>query len=434
MSAPPGERTSGPGAEHALPSRNDLREVRRVKAQRDLLLDALQRLMEVQAIELAPALREAADAISAAVGAEKVDVFLHDEASHSLVAFGVSDTPLGSKERSLGLDRLPIANGGRTVHVFTAGEEFMTGRADSDPLELPGIVGALGVRSTVHVPIEIAGTRRGALSICSTRVDAFPDHVLGFTRAIARWVGVIAHRAEIVERLAEESASRGRRAAAEELVTVVAHDLRNYIGPVHGRILMLKQRAIRERHDAYRHDAEAAERSVRRLTRVVSDLLDVGRIEQGLFEVRPVPLDAVALIREVAEAIEGPKVPITVDGDPAVVLDGDPVRLRQALDNLLSNASKYSPPGSAVRVDVSTQDGHEGRWATVRIADRGPGMDADLASRAFTRFARGPSSKGLGLGLYLAREIIVAHGGTLELATAPGQGSTFTLRLPAHAS
>jgi signal transduction histidine kinase len=401
--------------------------------ERDLLLDALQRLIGVQAIELRPALREAADAISAACGAEKVDVFLHDEGSHTLVAVGVSGTPLGAKERSLGLDRLPVANGGRAAETFLTGAEHMTGDATTDPLELPALVRALGVRSAVHMPVEIAGVRRGVLSLCSTARDAFPDHVLGFARAAARWVGVIAHRAEVVERLAAEASERGRRALAEELVTVVAHDLRNYIAPVHGRILMLKKRAARLKLEAFLHDAEAAEKSIRRLTQVVSDLLDVGRIEQGLFDVEPVPLDLVSLVREVAEAIQTSKVPVEVAGEAEVVVDADAVRLRQALDNLLSNACRYSPPGTPVRVEVANEEEGEARWAAIRIVDRGPGMDRDLAARAFSRFARSPGSKGLGLGLYLAREIAVAHGGTLELTTAPGQGATFTLRLRAHA-
>jgi two-component system, OmpR family, sensor kinase len=400
---------------------------------RDLLVEALQRLMAVQATELGPALREAADAIHAATGAEKVDIFLREEALSSLVAVGVSDTPLGARQRALGLDRLPIANGGRIVQVFQTGMDFMTGHADSDPEELAGIVGPLGVRSTVAVPFEIQGSRRGVLALSSSAPDAFPDHVLRFTRAIAGWVAVIAHRAEVVERLSAEASDRGRRAGAEELVTVVAHDLRNYLTPVHGRIMVLKQRAIRDELEPYRRDAEAAERSLRRLANLVTELLDVGRIEQGLFQLAPVPVDVVSLVREVVGAIEAPGVTIAVRAEPAIVADADPVRLRQALENLLSNAQHHSPAGTTVRVDVSTgSEAGGGAWAVIAIADSGPGMDADLASRVFTRFSRGADSRGLGLGLYLAREIAVAHGGSLELATAPGEGSTFTLRLRAH--
>jgi two-component system, OmpR family, sensor kinase len=397
-----------------------------------LLTEALKRLVAVRAVELRPALREAADAIAAATGAEKVDVFVFEERSGSLVAIGVSDTPLGRLQSALGLDRLPVANGGRTVRVYRSGAEFMTGDARTDPEELPGIVGALGVRSAVQVPFDVAGVRRGVLHLCSTRTDAFADDILGFARAVAGWVGVITHRAEAVERLTAEATDRGRRAAAEEIVTVTAHDLRNYLAPVHGRVLLLKQRAIRENHEAYRRDAEAAERSLERLTRVVSDLLDVGRIEQGLFQIEPMPLDLAAVVREVAGALESPTVPITVRGEAEVVVDGDRVRLAQVVENLLANAAKHAPHGTAIHVEVATAEAEDRAWAVVTIRDEGPGMDAELAARAFTRFARGAGSKGLGLGLYLAHEIVVAHGGTLQLSTAPGRGATFTLRVPAH--
>ena len=397
---------------------------------RELLLDTLQRLMGVQAIELRPALSEAADAIHAATGAEKVDVFLHDDRSQSLVALGVSGTALGAKQRALGLDHLPVANGGRAVRVFQSGADFTTGHAETDPEELRGVVDALHVRSNVVLPVEVAGVRRGVLGICSTEPDAFPDFILGFARAAARWVGVIAHRAEIIERLAAEASERGRRAAAEELVTVVAHDIRNYLYPVQTRLSLLKQRASREGLDPYRQDAEAAERSLARLGRLVSDLLDVARIEQGLFAIEAVPVDLVSLLRELAAAMETPGVPVTVGGAPEVVLVADPVKLRQAFENLLSNACAHSPPGSAVGVDISAAVAEKATWAAVQITDQGPGMDPDLASRVFTRFARGPNSKGLGLGLYLAREIVVAHGGTVELSTRAGRGTTFTVRLP----
>jgi two-component system, OmpR family, sensor kinase len=396
-------------------------------------MDALQRLMAIQAVELRPALVEAADAIVAATGAEKVDIFLHDPPSGSLHALGVSRTPVGEKQRALGLDRLPVVNGGRAAVVFATGAEFMTGDAVSDPEELPAIVRDLGIRSHIAVPLEIAGARRGVLSICSTVPNAFPDHLLGFARAAAQWIGVMAHRAEIVERLAVEASDRARRQAAEQLITIVAHDLRNYIAPIHGRIVLIKQRAIRERHRAHERDAEAAERALKRLANLLSSLLDVGRIEQGLFEVHLAPTELVTLVREVAGAIQIPNVPITIRGEPEIVVDADAPKLRQALENLLSNASKYSPAGAPVVVDVTACELADGTaQAFVLIEDQGPGMDADLASRVFTRFARGAASQGLGLGLYLAREIVSAHHGTLDLSTAPGRGARFTLRLPAH--
>lgn len=318
--------------------------------------------------------------------------------------------------------------------MFTDGVEHLTGHAETDPVELPGFVRDLGIRSHVAVPLEIAGVRRGVLSLTSTVPDAFPPHLLPFTRAAARWTGVVAHRAEILERLAAEAAERGRRQAAEELITVVAHDLRNFIAPVQGRIVLIRQRAIRERAGAYQRDAELAERSLERLTQLLTTLLDVGRIEQGLFDVQLVPTELVTLVREGAAAIETPGVPIQVHGEPEILVEADPPRLRQALDNLISNAIKHSPPGVPVRVEVSVQDAPGGPpRAQVRIEDRGPGMDAALAARAFARFAKGADSKGLGLGLYLAKEIVRAHRGALDLDTAPGRGARFSITLPLFA-
>ncbi len=398
-----------------------------------VIMDALQRLLDVQAVELRPALVEVADAIAAATGAEKVDAFLHDPASGSLNAVGVSRTPLGRKQQRLGLDRLPVVAGGRFAAVFTTGVEFMTGHAEADQVELPGIVRELGVRSSIVVPLDIAGERRGVLALASTVPDAFGEHLLRFARSAARWTGTVAHRAEILERLAAEATERGRREAAEELITVVAHDLRNFIAPIHARIVLMKQRAMREQATAYQRDAELAQKSLNGLTQLLSALLDVSRIDQGLFEVQLAPTELVGLVREVAAGIGTPDVPIAVQGEPEILAEADPPRLRQALENLLSNAVKHSPPGVPVLAEVSVMSEGPGlSRARVRIEDRGPGMDADLAARAFTRFARGARSSGLGLGLYLAREIVRAHGGTLELDTAPGKGARFLITLPPY--
>jgi signal transduction histidine kinase len=396
------------------------------------LLQTMERILAIEATDLRSALRAAADHAAAALGAEKVDVFLHEPERSTLVAVGVSSTPLAARERSLGLDLCPIANGGRAVLAFQSGEPFITGRADADPLELRGIVDGLGVRSTMHAPIDVAGERRGVLGIASTRPDAWDATHLQFVCAIARWIGLVVHRAEVVERLAARAEEAGRRAAAEELVMVVAHDLRNYLSPVQGRIELLRQRAIREAREKDHRDADAAHRSVRRLAGLVSDLLDVGRIEQGLFSLERVPLDLVALLRDVIAAIEAPGRRIALAAPAEIVVDGDATRLRQVLENLLSNASKHTAEGLAIAVEAEVLGEGRHRVARVAVSNPGPRIDPALASRVFTRYARDPGSEGLGLGLYLAREIAVAHGGSLALDASFPEGTCFVLRLPVH--
>jgi signal transduction histidine kinase len=112
------------------------------------------------------------------------------------------------------------------------------------------------------------------------------------------------------------------------------------------------------------------------------------------------------------------------------VVTADPDRLRQVLANLVANAVRYSPPGAPVLVEVGREPGAEAERALVTVADQGPGIPADLLPRLFERFAPGPGSNGLGLGLYLANRIAAAHGGSLTVDTALGKGTRFRLALP----
>lgn len=156
---------------------------------RDRLLAAAERIVAVAATELRPALVEAADVVAEACGTEKVDVFFHDPGSATLVALGVSTTPLAERQRALGLDRQALANGGRVVETFRTGEPYLTGRSDLDAQDLAGIAGALGVRSTLLVPIAVAGHRRGVLGLASAVPDAFSEDHLRLARVFAHRIG-----------------------------------------------------------------------------------------------------------------------------------------------------------------------------------------------------------------------------------------------------
>jgi signal transduction histidine kinase len=112
-------------------------------------------------------------------------------------------------------------------------------------------------------------------------------------------------------------------------------------------------------------------------------------------------------------------------------VEADPDRLKQALENLIANALRHSPKGVPVDVELAGERRDDGAWAVVSVKDEGPGIATELMPRLFTRFASGPDSTGLGLGLYLARSIAEAHGGALTVTSSPGQGTTFQLALPA---
>jgi two-component system, OmpR family, sensor kinase len=191
----------------------------------DRRLLTLQRLLALDALEITPTLREASRLVADAVNAAKVDVFLYDADTDCLVAIGTSDTPMGRREQAIGLDRIPIAGGGLAVETFQTGVSYLTGHADREPDELAGLTESLGVRSEIITPLVVNGERRGVLQAFSTTPNRFSTADLDFLEAVSRWVGLVAHRAELVERLTHEAVERGRRLIVQELSALTPREL-----------------------------------------------------------------------------------------------------------------------------------------------------------------------------------------------------------------
>jgi two-component system, OmpR family, sensor kinase len=395
------------------------------------LLDTLQQLLEFEATDVHTVVERASDLISQELGVDKIDVFLYEPAHDTLVALGVSDTPMGHRQIEIGMDRLPVANGGRTVGSYLSGQTYRTGAAHLDPEVLDGIKHGLGIRSMVVVPLTVNGERRGVLAATDAEENRFSDEDLHFMEAVARWIGIIIHRAELVEKVAVDAAERGRRSAAIELITVLAHDLGNYLTPLKGRLDLMQRRAVREGRE---HDAESvdgASAAVGRIRRLVDDLLDAGRLEQGLFSLSLQKVEGCALLQDTATVLRTEVSDIELQPSDEIWIQGDPDRLRQALENIVSNALEHSPAGAPVRIRIHREERENGTWAVFSVQDEGPGIAPELMPNLFDRFMKGLKSNGLGLGLYLARGIAVAHGGTLTATSAPGEGTTFFLSVPA---
>lgn len=121
---------------------------------REGLLETLQHLLELSATSVAETLHQTAQLVTQALGAEKVDMFLYDPGTESLLAFGTSLTPMGNKEKAIGLDRLPLANGGREVEVYRTGQPYWTGQAHHDPKMLRGMKEDLRIKSEMLVPLD----------------------------------------------------------------------------------------------------------------------------------------------------------------------------------------------------------------------------------------------------------------------------------------
>jgi two-component system, OmpR family, sensor kinase len=397
-------------------------------------LDVLEALLRIPVGNLRSTLSHVGDVVAAATGADKVDCFLYDPARDCLVAMGTSTQPLSALQRQLGLDVLQLSNGGRVVHVYKTGETFVSGHLDQDPEELKGVKDGLRIRSKLGVPLEFGGQRRGMMMLASVKREFFKKEDVPFAESLGRWVGILAHRAELAEQMARNAAEQGRRAGAEELVTVLAHDLRNYLQPLHMRLELLRLRAHQggRRDDA--SDAEAAARSVLRLGGLVSDILDVARIDQGVFQLQPEFFDLGALVRDIGAMLTTPDHPVvvTVEGNESIAIAADPRRLRQCLENIISNALQKSPANAPVSVFVTLQKNRpDGPLAKVDVVDQGPGIPEDILPHVFDRFVTGSSGQGgLGLGLYLAKRIAGIHRGDLTVESKPGQGARFSLTLP----
>jgi signal transduction histidine kinase len=172
-----------------------------------------------------------------------------------------------------------------------------------------------------------------------------------------------------------------------------------------------------------------------RLNQLVTALLDLSRLETGQLAIQQEPLDLGALARGVVEAAAG-----SLDGrgltlhcpNGAIMVYGDPLRLEQVLQNLLQNAVKYSSPPSPIVVEVVPQASD----VTVSVRDQGIGIPAAAIPHLFDRFYRASNAAnsgttGVGIGLYVVREIVARHGGTVGVVSAEGEGSTFTVTLPA---
>ncbi|WP_437898579.1 ATP-binding protein [Sorangium sp. So ce124] len=395
------------------------------------LISTLERLLELPAANLRQSLNQASDLLVDALGADKIDIFLFEASRNTLCALGTSKTPMGRLQRSIGLDIQPVANGGSIARVFTTGDPYITGHSDQEPGELPGLIHELGVRSHIAVRLVVEGERRGVVSAHSAAPEFFSDDDLRFLGAVAHWIGALTHRAELVEQVTSAALAQGRRQAAEELITVLAHDLRNYLSPLMGRLGMLHHRAELDGRVDDMRDADRAISSVARLGQLISDLLDVGRIEQGLFEIAPAPMNLAALARDIAAALGTPSVEIRVESPPELVVVADRDRLRQAQENLVSNAIKHSPPGTWVLIKLTSELIKGMEYAHVDIVDRGSGVPPEILPRIFDRFVTNGHASGIGLGLYLASRIAAAHGGTLAVSSPPGNGATFRLSLPA---
>jgi signal transduction histidine kinase len=224
-----------------------------------------------------------------------------------------------------------------------------------------------------------------------------------------------------------------------EFVSNVSHELRTPLASIRvfGELLRLGRVSEPEKVREY---GEYIDLETRRLTRLVDNILDFSKIESGQRSYRFEPVDLAELVAttlrsfEVRLRQEGFSLALHEPDEPLPPVLGDPSALAQVLTNLLDNAVKYSGTAREIAIEL----GREPDAVTLAVSDRGPGIAPDQQARVFEKFYRVSDglvhdAKGSGLGLAIVKHVVEAHGGTVELESAPGAGSTFRIRLPAHA-
>ncbi len=229
-----------------------------------------------------------------------------------------------------------------------------------------------------------------------------------------------------------EGALRRRARRGGESLAFVAHELRNFLSPMAAATRLLRGREIEGA--AAERCLEMLERKVQQMGRLVHDLLDAARLEQGKLRLRTEPVDLAAAVGQAVDAarplFEERGQRLTVEAPPARLwLEADATRLEQILLNLLVNAAKYTPPGGRVAVAVERAPGA----GLVRVRDTGAGIPPEKLSRVFEPFEQVEqgSHDGLGVGLSLARGLARLHGGDLTVCSeGAGKGSEFIVRLP----
>ncbi len=254
------------------------------------------------------------------------------------------------------------------------------------------------------------------------------DGVLSFAMDITEQV----QTRRQVEVLAEE-----RRQALhlrDEFLSMAAHELKTPLTSLKALAQLLVRRSPTEASARVVRGLQSITTQVDRMAALVNELLDLARLERGLFEPQRAPLDLGALISEVIDQVQilSDTHPMHLDPPPApIIVAADGERLRQVLVNLLENAVKYSPAGGPVTIRV----GHTAARAYITVQDQGMGIPADQVAHIFERFYRAGNARtapisGLGLGLHISHAIVAQHGGNLTVTSAEGQGSTFTVELP----
>jgi len=318
-----------------------------------------------------------------------------------------------------------VLRSGKTEWSFGVPDALLVERARS-PAHLEQLRAAR-ILSYVVAPLCARGQVLGTLTLVTTARSGrhYDASDVRTAEELAERLAAARDNAALYKR--EQEAVRVR----DDFLSIASHELRTPLTPLRLQVQILRRLLANGgalARDKLSGSLDTLERQTERLSRLVSDLLDVSRITSGKLTLHRERLDLADLAREVVERYAGAsqsRIALHTESAPG---SWDRARLEQVATNLLANAIKYGQ-GKPIEVSVARQDGA----ALLVVRDRGIGIAPQDVERIFGRFERAASASsygGLGLGLYIAQQIAAAHGGRITVESAPGQGSTFAVSLP----
>jgi signal transduction histidine kinase len=282
----------------------------------------------------------------------------------------------------------------------------------------------LGLRSVIVIPLIARGSQVGVVSLARTHGAPYDDDDLALAEELGRRAALAVDNARLFKRATEAISVR------DEFLSIASHELNTPLTPLKMQLDTLRRGSFSSERIVEKIDS--ASRQVTRLAKLVNELLDVSRISGGRLRIETERFDLALLVDEivarVSEEAERAGSHLSVQAEKPVIGSWDRMRIDQVLTNLLTNAIKYGS-GKPIEVELS------GSASDVRLVvrDHGIGIAPEHQRRIFERFERAASIRhygGFGLGLWIARQIVEASGGSISVESAPGQGSTFAVQLP----
>ncbi|MBG0561072.1 ATP-binding protein [Actinoplanes aureus] len=359
------------------------------------------------------------------------ELFMVDEATGNLLSIGYWDSSGAEPDGFFG--HSPVRGQGITGRVWETGRaiwvpDIAVSRELRTPYERERVEICLrrGVRTALAVPVRDGGTLFGVLTCYAGTQEYEPDLLTVLLDGVAAQIGVF-----VAQRRCEALARQLSRAQSD-FVDLVGHELRTPLTSITANATILAEESA-ELDPEFRQMARVVARNAASLQRIADTLLDLAGLDSGHLRLDVRPVDLTALITEAISATRraGERLTVVTEFPPELHLLADADRLRQVVDDLISNAIRYSHPGAPVRVTLLADD----TMAELRICDNGIGTPETERSRVFDRFYRGSNvrhqgTSGSGLGLSLARAIVLLHGGTISLEANNPSGTLVRVRLP----